>query len=340
MRILVTGATGFIGRPLVGELLQRGHEVRAMVRPAAEVSSLPWAKDAETLVTDLRVAQDLSASLRDVDVVIHLAAALKGSDDDKLLETMVSTERLLDAMGRADVGHMVLASSIVVYDWTVSRLVLSERSPLEPRIWKRDGYTRAKFFQERYTRKIADQADWQLTVLRPGFVWGQGARYPLGPARSLGSWHLVFGNKTVLPLTHITNCVRYMSAAVDDNGAMGETINVIDDYELTSADLVREYLDRSGGSSRCIAVPYVLAEAAVKAINRTAKAVLGKDARLPDMFVPEIFAARYRPVRYDRTHLLSVFASTPTLGLEECLEMTFGQKPDASRQRILSTSGA
>ncbi len=339
MKILVTGATGFIGRPLVDELLRRGHSVRAVVRPAADLSSVSWGDQAEIFVSDLRVSEGITGAFRGVDVLIHLAAATAGTDDDKLLETMVSTERLLDAMRGTETRHVVLASSVVVYDWTAPNDVLSERSPLEPRIWKRDGYTRAKYFQERYTRKVCDELACQLTVLRPGFVWGPGARYPLGPARHVGSCHLVIGNKTTLPLTHIVNCVRYVGSAVDTTAARGGTINVIDDYDLTSADLVREYLARSAGSARCVTVPYSMAWMAVKAIDRFATAVFGKDGRLPDALVPGVFASRYRPLRYDRTQLMSTLGLTSTLSLEECLDVTFGEKPHAGgRSRRASAS--
>jgi hypothetical protein len=89
---------------------------------------------------------------------------------------------------------------------------------------------------------------------------------------------------------------------------------------------VREYVARSGEAARCITVPYPVAAAAVKAVDYGAKAVLGQDVRLPDALVPGIFASRYRPLRYDRTQLVSTLGSTPTLDLEQCLEMTFGKK--------------
>jgi nucleoside-diphosphate-sugar epimerase len=297
-----------------------------MVRPATDTAKLPWRDEAEMVVSDLRT-DDLDGLFADMELLIHLAATTRGSDDDKLLETMLSTERLLDAMRGSDTGRILLISSLAVYDWTAPQEVLSERSPLEPNVWTRDGYTRAKFFQERLTRELCAEEDWQLTVLRPGLVWGNGANYPLGPSRRIGSSYLVVGRKTVLPLTHIVNCAHYMAAAAVGDGAVGTTINLIDDYELTSVGLVREYLARSGESARCLAVPYAFASATVKAISYVGKRAFGDPAQLPKTFVPEVFAARYRPLRYDHTERRRRLGATSApLGLDECLEVTFGKR--------------
>ncbi len=325
MRVLVTGAAGFLGKPLVEELLSHGHEVRAMVRPATDQSALQWRDQAEVWACDLRSGQ-LDGALDGVDVVVHLAAATKGSDDDKLLETMLSTERLLDAIKQRDGARIVLVSSLVLYDWTGPIKVLSERSPLEPSVWRRDGYTRAKYYQERWVRRLSGEEGWPLTILRPGLVWGPGATYPVGPARRIGATYLVIGSRTVLPLTHIANCARYMAASIEAESALGATINLIDDYELTSAQLVREHLSRTGTPGRCVTVPYTPAWLLVKAIDRTGRAVLGADARLPSTLIPEIFAARYRPVHYDHSERVRTLGHVPVLSLDECLELTFGRK--------------
>ena len=117
MRVLITGANGFLGRHVVAEFLRRGHAVRALVRPAARLDDLGWPEPVEVVRADLRVSRELAAAFAGVDVLVHLAAAVTGGEDAQLAATVVGTERLLDAMARSQTGRLVLASSFSVYDW-------------------------------------------------------------------------------------------------------------------------------------------------------------------------------------------------------------------------------
>lgn len=75
-RVLVTGGTGYLGRAMIAELLRRGHEVRALVRPGAE-NRLP---DAVEVVfgSPLR-SQDVQRALEDCDTLVHLVGVPKPS---------------------------------------------------------------------------------------------------------------------------------------------------------------------------------------------------------------------------------------------------------------------
>ena len=74
MKALVTGANGFLGRHVVGALLARGIEVRAMIRPAARLEALGWPSSVEVFRADLRTSCELRRAFESVDVLLHLAA--------------------------------------------------------------------------------------------------------------------------------------------------------------------------------------------------------------------------------------------------------------------------
>jgi dTDP-L-rhamnose 4-epimerase len=121
-RVLVTGGAGFIGAAVTTALLNDGHEVRVLDTLAAELHPGGWPahldERAERVVGDVR---DLPAGVLDgVDVVSHQAAVVGLGVDLQDLPHYVSTNdlgtaNLLAAMGRAGVGQLVLASSMVVY---------------------------------------------------------------------------------------------------------------------------------------------------------------------------------------------------------------------------------
>jgi nucleoside-diphosphate-sugar epimerase len=97
MKALVTGANGFLGRHVVGALLARGIEVRAMVRPAACLEALGWSSSSvEAFRADLRSSRELGHAFEGVDVLLHLAAVVSGEEEAQFAGTVVGTERLLN----------------------------------------------------------------------------------------------------------------------------------------------------------------------------------------------------------------------------------------------------
>lgn len=270
----MTGASGFLGRRVVEALVSRGHEVRALVRPASG-----WSRDGvEVFRGDLRAPGAATEALAGVDCVVHLAAQVTGSDEARFAGTVVATENLLVSMRSAGVARMVLASSFSVYDW--SAVWRDEATPLEeePGIYERDGYAVAKWWQERIVRR---EPGLSLTVLRPGFIWSADDTAP----DAVGLGPFVIGPLRRLPLTHVERCAERFADAVEEAGG---THNVVDPDPPTA-------WRHAGG--RGIPVPYALAFAAVRSVYALARVVLGPRLRLPSAFVPRRFEARFKPIR-------------------------------------------
>ena len=125
MRVLITGGAGFIGAHVVAACLEAGHEVRVLdallpaVHPRYD-GRPPWLADVELLVGDVRDPGAVDRALAGVDAVSHQAAMVGlGLDVQDMPEYAgindLGTAVLLAAMARADVGRLVLASSMVVY---------------------------------------------------------------------------------------------------------------------------------------------------------------------------------------------------------------------------------
>ncbi len=322
MRALVTGANGFLGQRVVAALVEQGHTVRALVRPAAAVEALGWPASVEIVRGDLRSARELKPAFDGVDVLVHLAAAVTGGEDAMFASTVSGTERLLTAMVGTSCRRIVLASSFSVYDWSEIHGTLDETSPIEAGadLYSRDGYSIAKSWQERVTRRFAKEHGWDLTVLRPGFIWGRDHGYLAACGQQIGRLHVVIGPFSHLPLTHVDNCADLFALAATDPRAIGHTLNVVDGPGNRIWGYLGDHLKRSGRGGFRIPMPYTLAIGIVRLAFAT---ILKRNEKLPHVLIPCRFESRLKPLRYTNRRALELLGWRPPFDYAECLRRTY-----------------
>jgi 2-alkyl-3-oxoalkanoate reductase len=323
MRALVTGANGFLGRHVVGALLDRGIEVRAMVRPAARLEALGWPPTVEIFRADLRTSRELQRAFEGVDVLLHLAAVVSGAEDAQFAGTVVGTERLLEAMSASTCRRLVLCSSFSVYNYSVAGRVLNEDTPLHqvPDVYACDGYTISKWWQERVTRRYAEKYSWDLTVLRPGFIWGRDHSYVVAMGQQLGRHFLVIGPRTRIPMTHVENCADIFALAAEGSRARGQTINVVDGPGERIWNYLSDHMSGTGQRGLRIPVPYWLALNIVRIAYAT---VFRRATKVPSILVPQRFESRLKPLRFENRRLLETLGWKAPLDYERCLARTYG----------------
>ncbi|HNN14070.1 MAG TPA: NAD-dependent epimerase/dehydratase family protein [Anaerolineales bacterium] len=111
--ILVTGATGFIGRTLVRQLSTIGYPLRALIRPSPRTPRLPKGVPIEVAVVSLSDTRGLRAAMRDVETVIHLASAENQGARGNLLATDIQgTQNLVEAAADAGVDRFIYLSHL------------------------------------------------------------------------------------------------------------------------------------------------------------------------------------------------------------------------------------
>ena len=149
MKLLITGASGFLGQYVVAAALRRGHHVRAGVRGRSPLQdSLTWQDhpNLEVAKVDLLQRETLLDAAQGVDAVIHLAATMKGDFQAQYAGTVTATENLLSAMQDAGISRLVAISSFSVFDYLnlPDGATIEESSPLEQNPAQRDAYTQTK----------------------------------------------------------------------------------------------------------------------------------------------------------------------------------------------------
>jgi UDP-glucose 4-epimerase len=325
MKVLVSGAGGFLGRYLVERLMAGGHTVRALIRPAAPAPH--WPGPVELLRIDLRAPNNLASAFAGIDAAIHLAASTSGSEDQQFSSTVVGTENFLNAMARSSVKRLIHVSSLVVYDWSQARKILDEKTPLLKDIYGMGGYTIAKAWQERLVARAASAYGWDVTIMRPGFIWGLQHADLAGMGRHFSRFYVMFGPLTRLPLSHVKNCADCITAALEKRAAIGEVFNVIDSDEVRVWRYVREYARGTRQPGLFLPLPYGVGLALAHLASFTSRILFGKKGRLPSLLMPRRYQWQFKPIRFSTRKLRGKLGWAPPIGFKECLTLTYPAAP-------------
>lgn len=226
MKALVTGASGFIGRQLVAELLRRGHEVRCLARPATDRGRLAHFPVA-WVDGDFADPAALEAAVTGVDWIFHLAAAISAVDGPAYERANVlPTVALLRACAGANPGlrRFVFASSIAASGPTLEKRLQREDDPCRPV----SGYGRSKLWAEEACRRLSGRLP--VTVLRLTNVLGMD-QAQLSLARRLLRLRLLplLGNgDEQTSLIFVQDAVAALLLAASEKAACNRTYFVTD----------------------------------------------------------------------------------------------------------------
>lgn len=258
-KILITGATGFVGSNLIKRLLREDVRLTATVLAGEDVGFLP--PEVELVVAaPLSESSDYSAALQGVDAVIHLAARVHIMDDtsaDPLDEfrkvNVAGTMKLACDAVKAGVKRFVYVSSIKV-NGEESDTPYTPNSPPNPS----DPYGVSKWEAEQGLRKIEAETGLEMVVVRPTLVYGPGVK-----ANFLNMMKVV-QRGIPLPFARITNkrSLIYIGNLVDalfecavHPAASGQTYLVSDGDDVSTPELIRRTAAALGGSARLFPVP-------------------------------------------------------------------------------------
>jgi 2-alkyl-3-oxoalkanoate reductase len=326
MKLLVTGASGFLGKYVVAEALQRGHQVRAIVRPSSDETRIFWHNHpgVELIRIDLRSKHGIVDALRGVDAVIHLAAAKEGDFYTRFAGTVVATENLLDAMVDADVMRLVDISTFSVYDYqgTKSGETISENSQIESYPLERDEYAQTKLLQEELVHEFKENyPKAQVTIVRPGLVYGRDNLWStlLGGQLTKNLW-LRIGAYATMPLTYVENCADAIVCAVEHDEAIGQTLNIVDDDLPTQRAYVKKLTKYKVSIPRLIPINWTVMRFIAWIFWIYNQRVLQGQARLPGIFIPRVLDARFKHFRFSNTRAKQILYWQPRYSLDTALE--------------------
>ncbi len=257
MRVLITGAAGFIGSNLTRRLLERGDEVRGLLVPGEADRGLE-AAGMEVLRGDLTELSSIRGAAEGCEKAIHTAnRTLDWGTKKQFFSIGVDGTRNILEECAGKVERFVYLSSVAAYGLGVHMKDFDENTPLvKTGIHYGDAKAEAEQIVSTYTaREIMD-----TTVIRPSNVTGPGSVWvrEILDVMSKGPLPLMDGGQWSASLVYVENLVDGIIAAMDSDTARGRTYNIRDDYEITWGEY-EEWLGGLIGKKPFGSLPFKLA---------------------------------------------------------------------------------
>ncbi|WIE78360.1 NAD-dependent epimerase/dehydratase family protein [Curtobacterium sp. MCSS17_016] len=316
MKVLVTGASGFLGQATAAAVQDAGHEVRTFQRRPSGVSGVQDV--AGTMTDDAAIARAVDG----IEAVVHLAAkvSLAGDPADFARINIEGTRSLLQAARAAGVGRFVFVSSPSVAH-TGSSLVGADAGPAEPSRARGD-YARTKAAAELLALD-ADAPDFAVVAVRPHLVWGPGDTQLVGRiverARA-GRLPLLDSGAALIDTLYVDNAATAMVAAlehVEDDGVHGNAYVVTNGEPRPVADLLAGICTASGVRPPQWHVPAAVARAAGSVVEAVWRVRPGEDEPPMTRFLAEQLSTAHW---FDQRRTRRDLRWTPSVSINQGLE--------------------
>jgi nucleoside-diphosphate-sugar epimerase len=262
VRALVTGATGFLGSHVVEQLLDQGHEVRALARRTSDTRHLETT-GAEIAFGDVEDIDSLRPAVAGMDVVVHAAArVMPGWGDWPDYENCIikGTGNLLRASADAGVRRFLQFSSITVYGKSCTGgIPVVESAPCEVDFKPENYYDCAKIEADRLAFQDRDGGGLEVSAIRPGWVYGP--RDKMLSDRLYRQLHMPIvawpgqANPRI-PLVYATDVADCAIRAATGDRAAGQIYNVAPSGEIRLRDFAGAMARAFGRPEPKLFVPF------------------------------------------------------------------------------------
>lgn len=280
MRILITGATGFVGGHLVEACQRKGWQVTALARPSSDTAALQ-ASGVAVVRCEPTDAAALRKAVTETDVIVNCAAKIGdwGPHDEYIKANVDNLKILLDACKGQDLTRFIHLSSLGVYA-AKHHHGTDETTPAATS--HRDGYSHSKALAEKLVLQYERDFGLPAVVLRPGFIYGprdrtvmpriintlrnQAMRYP--GAKGARALNTIF----------VRNLIDAIFLAIASDAAVGQIYNLTDGEFVSKRRFIEKIADAMSLPYPTLTPPFWLAWLVTWTSDRIAHLKKAKEA--------------------------------------------------------------
>jgi len=317
--VLVTGATGFIGRRLAEVLVASGNNVRLLVRERSRLSDA-LRDSCQIIVGALENENALVEATRQVATVYHCAANVRtwGAWESYYETNVLGLENLLRAIHKANtiLPRLVHLSTVDVYGFPAEPC--DETAPLDDAGFH---YGRSKILAEELIQKDSRQSGLPYTILRPCNVIGP--RSPLiarvGRGLKAGLMMTVDGGSCNAGIIYIDNLVRIIMKSADTSLTLNEVYNVRDNYDVSWKQFIKVLRKAIDGRGIVFNFPFPVANGMAVVLSSLHRRLnIGREPLLHPLFV-HIFG---RTCGHSARKIMEVCGPETTISFEDSMKKT------------------
>lgn len=266
--VLVTGASGFVGRHVAPALAREGWQVRRAIRSRDSA-------DDEVVIESIGPETDWSAALYGVDAVVHLAARVHHKHEEHAVQlyrnvNIAGTLHLARSAATAGVRQFIFVSTVLVHGRSnEGRAPFSEDDILTPR----GLYGMSKAAAEAGLRTLARDSEMKISVIRPPLVYGAGAKGNfalLTRAVSLGMplpFAAIHNQRAFLAVQNLSSFIL-RRLAHPDPASNFEIFLVADREQVSTPEFIERLAKASGKSPRLFSMPPDLLSTLLSVLGR------------------------------------------------------------------------
>jgi len=238
LKILVTGASGFIGSQLVPLLVSHGHEVVAASRASLEFAGAAWC-----LSPELGPGSDWSRALQGAEAVVHLAGrsliGRESAEEEQLCQrtNVDGTVRLARQAVASGVRHSVFLSSVHAVAAECDEVITAQTEPAPS-----SAYGRSKLAAEKALRQELNGTACAWTVLRPPAVYGSGHASNFGQLAKLASSGLplpLASVRNTRSFVYVGNLIDVIASCLREEKTFGKIYLPSDAEDVSTPELIR-----------------------------------------------------------------------------------------------------
>lgn len=257
MAILLTGATGFLGRHIYSRLEHSEHDILCLLRDVDPNYSSSY------IVGEIDAESDFSCALEGVDCVIHAAARVHIMNDQSInkLESFLEintrgTANLARQAAQAGVKRFVFISSVKVNG---ESSILGEPFTYADKRRPEDFYGQSKSEAEEQLLALAEETGLEVVIIRPTLVYGTGVKANFASLMNVVSkgFPLPFGliNSNKRSLVSVTNLVDLIVTCIEHPKAKNQVFLVSDDHDVSTSEMVKQMSVACGKKNFQLPVP-------------------------------------------------------------------------------------